>query len=108
MSRRIISVVSLVLLVGLGTATFGAGGAEQAKDNAISGRKKPMGVEKASFGKTKDGTEVFLYTCTNENGLVLKLTNYGATVVAVETPDKAGKLANITLGFKSLDGYLQR
>src|SRR5688572_28988106 len=102
MSRRIVLVVSLILLAGLGTATLGAGGAEQAKDNDISGRKKPMGVEKASFGKTKDGTEVFLFTCTNENGLTLKLTNYGATVVAVETPDKGGKMANITLGFKTL------
>ena len=67
-----------------------------------------MPITKASFGKTKDGTEVFLYTITNKNGLVLKMTNYGATVVSLETPDRAGKLANITLSFPTLDGYLQR
>ncbi len=33
---------------------------------------------------------------------------YGATVVSMETPDKAGKLANIQLGFPTLEGYLQR
>ncbi|MFM2095757.1 MAG: hypothetical protein RIS70_2881 [Planctomycetota bacterium] len=67
-----------------------------------------MSIQKASYGKTKDGTEVFLYTCTNQNGLVVRITNYGATVVSVETPDRNGKLANITLSFPTLDGYLER
>ncbi len=67
-----------------------------------------MTVEKSSFGKTADGEEVFLYTCTNANGLVMNLTNYGAIVVSLETPDRDGELDNITLGFDSLDGYLAR
>ena len=69
---------------------------------------KAMSITKASFGKMKDGTEVFLYTITNKNGLVLKMTNYGATVVSMETPDRTGQRANITLSFPTLDGYLQR
>ncbi|MDX1946397.1 MAG: galactose-1-epimerase, partial [Pirellulaceae bacterium] len=67
-----------------------------------------MNITKQPYGQTKDGQPVDLYTCTNSKGLVVKLTNYGATVVRVETPDRTGKLANITLGFPSLDGYLQR
>lgn len=67
-----------------------------------------MSITKEAYGKTKDGQAVDLYTCTNRNGLVLKMTNYGATVVSMETPDKAGKKANITLGFSSLEGYLAR
>lgn len=61
-----------------------------------------------SFGKTKEGQEVTLFTVTNKNGLVLKMIDYGATVVSVETPDKDGKLANVTLSFPTVDGYLQR
>jgi aldose 1-epimerase len=34
--------------------------------------------------------------------------DYGATLIGVETPDRAGKNANITLGFPTLTGYLQR
>ena len=34
------------------------------------------------------------------------ITNYGGTVVSLETPDRGGKLADIVLGFDSLDGYL--
>lgn len=70
--------------------------------------KSTMSLEKTPFGKTKDGQEVDLFTITNKNGLVLKLINYGATVVDVETPDKNGKLANITLSFPKLEGYTQR
>src|SRR5215211_2589303 len=65
-------------------------------------------VKTESFGKTKEGEEVTLFTCTNKNGLVLKMMDYGATVVSVETPDKDGKQENITLSFPTLDGYLQR
>jgi aldose 1-epimerase len=67
-----------------------------------------MTIAKTPFGKTEEGTEVSLYTCTNQNGLVMKVTTYGATVVSMETPDKSGKLANIQLGFPTLEGYLQR
>lgn len=67
-----------------------------------------MKVEKSSFGKTADGQEVTLFTCTNANKLVLKMIDYGAIVVALETPDKSGKFANINLGFQDLKGYLER
>jgi aldose 1-epimerase len=73
-----------------------------------SAPKSSMSISKSSFGKSKDGTEVSLFTCTNANGLVMKVMTYGATVVSMETPDKTGKLANIQLGFPTLDGYLQR
>ena len=34
------------------------------------------GISKASFGKTNDGTEVYLWTLTNKNGMTAKITNY--------------------------------
>ena len=71
-------------------------------------KKNKMTVKKRSFGKTGDGKKVTLYTCTNANGLVMKLTTYGAIVVSLETPDRDGKLANITLGFDSIEGYMPR
>jgi aldose 1-epimerase len=64
-----------------------------------------MTVKKTDFGKTSDGTAASLYTCTNDHGVIVKLTDYGATVVSVETPDRAGKPANINLGFDSVAGY---
>jgi hypothetical protein len=56
------------------------------------------------FGRLGD-TPVQLYTLTNKNGLVAKITNYGATVTELHVPDRAGTLADVVLGFEDLDGY---
>lgn len=53
-----------------------------------------------------DGKEVWLYTLKNKNGMTLKVTNYGATLVDLITPDKNGKMESIVLGFDSLKGYM--
>ncbi len=63
-------------------------------------------METTPFGKTAEGKEVKLFTCTNASGSILELTDYGASVVSVEVPDRDGKLANVNLGFDKLDGYL--
>jgi len=70
--------------------------------------KGKMQVKSEPFGKTKDGSPVTLYTCINAKGLVMKVMDYGAIVVALETPDRHGNLLNINLGFPTLEGYLQR
>ncbi len=70
---------------------------------------KKMGkfnIQKESFGKMPDGRAVSIFTITNPKGAQLKMTDYGATVVSLEVPDKNGKLANVTLGCPTLDGYL--
>ena len=66
-----------------------------------------MTLEKSEFGHTKDGQAASLFTLTNANGLVVKLTDYGAIVVSVDVPDRDGKLENVNIGFDNLDGYLQ-
>jgi aldose 1-epimerase len=62
-------------------------------------------VETEMFGKTQDGTQVHLYTLENENGMVAKLTEFGATLVELHVPDKSGETADVVLGFDSVQGY---
>jgi aldose 1-epimerase len=62
-------------------------------------------VEKSSFGTTKDGQAVDLYTLTNANGVVAKIITYGALLTELHVPDKAGTMADVVLGFKTLDRY---
>lgn len=64
-----------------------------------------MGVEKEAFGKTADGQLVTKFVCTNANGLVLEMIDYGAAVISMQTPDRDGKLANITLSCPDVPGY---
>ncbi len=58
------------------------------------------------FGKLPDGREAKLFTLTNKNGLRAKISDLGATLVSMEVPDKDGKLADVTHGFDSAEGYL--
>jgi aldose 1-epimerase len=60
------------------------------------------------FGRTPEGEEVFLYTLTSAKGLRARITNYGAILVSLEVPDRHGKLDDITLGFESLDKYIEQ
>jgi aldose 1-epimerase len=70
--------------------------------------KKPVAsITSEEFGKMPDGQKVLIYTLVNNNGLKAKITEYGATLVSLEAPDKDGKLADVVLGYASLDGYLK-
>jgi len=49
---------------------------------------------------------VYLFTLTNSNGLMAKITNYGGIIVEFQTPDRYGKNENIVLGLDRLEDYL--
>lgn len=64
-----------------------------------------MTIRKTKFGTTADGLAVDLYECRNRRGAALKMSNYGATIVALEVPDRNGRNGNVVLGFDSLSAY---
>lgn len=63
-------------------------------------------VTTRDFGKTDKGEALSLYTVKNRNGVELSVTNYGARVVSLKSPDAAGILADVVLGFETSPGYL--
>ncbi|TKJ36725.1 MAG: galactose-1-epimerase [Planctomycetes bacterium B3_Pla] len=65
-----------------------------------------MSANEEPFGQTPDGRQVALYTLTNPNGIKARITSFGAILVSLEVPDRDGNLADVTLGFDALDGYL--
>ncbi len=62
-------------------------------------------VTKAAFGKMPDGKAVEVYTLKSKD-LQVKIMTYGARVISLEAPDKAGKRADVVLGHPDLQGYL--
>jgi aldose 1-epimerase len=58
------------------------------------------------FGKLGD-TPVQIYTLTNDNGLVARITNYGAIVTELHVPGRTGTRADVVAGFETIDGYLK-
>ncbi len=61
---------------------------------------------KEKFGTMPDGREIYLYTLRNSSGMIVKITDYGATVVSIWVSDRNGKFADAALGYDSLPGYL--
>ena len=53
----------------------------------------------------KNSSTIRLFELRNENGLIVKLTNYGARVTSIVTPDRAGEFADVVLGYNSPDEY---
>jgi aldose 1-epimerase len=53
-----------------------------------------------------DGRKVKIFTLTNKAGLSAKVTEYGAILVSMATPDKSGKIAELTHGYDTLEGWL--
>jgi aldose 1-epimerase len=62
-------------------------------------------VTKTVFGATTEGTAVDLYTLKTE-GIEVNVMTYGARVVSIKTADREGKVANVVLGYDTLDGYV--
>ena len=65
-----------------------------------------MKIEKEPFGELSDGTPVSLFTLSNANKMVVKITNYGGIVTSVVVPDNKGNFEDVVLGFNSLADYL--
>ena len=63
-------------------------------------------ISSQPYGKLPDGRSVTLFRLENSNGLRADITNYGGIIVELHTPDRNGKLADITLGKDSLEDYL--
>ena len=64
-------------------------------------------VVKSPFGKLPSGKSADLFTLTNANGLVAKITNYGTILTELLVPDRRGRLGDVVLGFDNLAQYVK-
>lgn len=74
--------------------------------NETKQNKEKMEITKESFGATKSGTPVDLFTLKNNQGMIVKITNFGGIVTSLIVPDKNGNFEDVVLGFDDLEGYL--
>jgi aldose 1-epimerase len=65
-----------------------------------------VSIQKAEWGALPDGRPVHLYTLKNAAGMEVRISNYGGIITHWTAPDRAGKYADITLGYDSLSAYL--
>ena len=65
-----------------------------------------MTVARAPFGTLPGGGAVEVFTLRNANGVEVRAMTYGATIISVRVPDRAGRLDDVVLGFDNLADYL--
>jgi aldose 1-epimerase len=65
-------------------------------------------ADRSSFGKLPDGRPVEVITLRNAKGVTAAVISYGAALQSLVMPDRDGKLADVTLGYASLEGYLAK
>jgi len=72
--------------------------------------KQPMEaaiqVNSSNFQTELGEEEIDLFVLSNINGMQIVITNYGGRIVSWLAPDRDGRMADIVLGFNSIDGYL--
>jgi aldose 1-epimerase len=69
-----------------------------------SGSHGGVTVTKESTGESVDGTPIDRYTLTNGR-MTVKILTYGGIIEELWVPDRRGREANVTLGFKDVAGY---
>jgi aldose 1-epimerase len=98
MRAQIVNLCSIALVVAL---MAGCAGRESKNQT-----DKKMNLKRALFGQV-DEQQVYQYTITNENGMAVKILNYGGIVTHLFVPDGDGRTVDVVLGYDSLDGYLE-
>lgn len=63
-----------------------------------------MTLTQQAFGTAND-TPIELFTLRNDSGMTAEIMTYGATLVALHVPDRAGQLGDVVLGFEQLAPY---
>lgn len=72
----------------------------------MENRMTKSGLSFENFNTNVEGKAISLCVLTNKAGAEVVVTNYGAKIVSLLVPDKAGKLTDVVLGHASIEDYL--
>src|SRR5487761_1714472 len=61
-------------------------------------------VKQSVFGKMPDGTQIYIFTL-QQGPVKARVMTYGARLVSLEVPDRNGRVADVVLGYDSLQPY---
>jgi aldose 1-epimerase len=74
---------------------------------AVAGSSNGATVRRESFGTLPDGTPVEAVILTGANGVSARVMTLGATLQALSAPDRAGRVADVTLGYDDARNYVE-
>lgn len=62
-------------------------------------------ITRQPFGFLPDGRKAHLFTITHKSGASASFCDYGARLVGLTVPDRAGELADVVWGYEDVSGY---
>lgn len=65
-------------------------------------------AKRSVFGRMPDGREVAAVTLSNRNGVSARVIAYGAALQSMVVPDRAGRVADVAIGYADLSNYLEK
>jgi aldose 1-epimerase len=99
------SAVRLGTAAAVAVAVAGTLGVTAASASPQGGGCSSPTVSKQFFGSVS-GKSVFRYTLTNCRGMQVKIISYGAITQSITVPSRHGAEADVVLGFKTLQDYV--
>jgi len=72
-----------------------------------SEEENPMSITRHPYGTTVDGVAVDRYTLTNAAGMSVCIITFGGIIVRLDVPGRDGNMADVVLGYDSLEPYEQ-
>ena len=63
-------------------------------------------LARTPFGTLADGQTVEQFTLANSRGMSVQVITYGAIITAIDVPDRRGQVADVVLGFPTLQDYV--
>jgi aldose 1-epimerase len=73
----------------------------------IAGSANGATAKREPFGTLPDGTPVESVVLTGANGVSARIMTLGATLQALNAPDRAGHIADVTLGYDDARSYIE-
>ncbi|HVS66287.1 MAG TPA: aldose epimerase family protein [Thermoanaerobaculia bacterium] len=95
------------LLLTAAVMAAGCRGDVPAGETEAASTASAASVDVADFGALPDGRTARVFTLRNAQGMEVRITEYGATVLSLLAPDRDGNLLDVVLGFDTLDRYLE-
>ncbi|MGV9799368.1 aldose epimerase family protein [Mycobacterium sp. NPDC003449] len=102
--RTMMQLIAVAGVAGLTACGTGSPPETTETPSASAPAGKPS-ITSEPFGQV--GTApVDRYTLDSGNGMRVRILSYGGTIQSIEVPDRDGQAGNVTLGFPTLEGYL--
>jgi aldose 1-epimerase len=77
-------------------------------DWPMSAEENTARLVRTPFGRLTDGTEIHAYDLSNARGFTVRILTYGAIVQAIEAPDRHGRMADVVMGYATLQDYVDK